>query len=120
MSILDKVVAAVTPPESDEARAGARVKAESAARSGDWLAMVLDHHRQMKPPLQLSKRRQTTAARVVAHRKLAVVLTGHSNAEESVLYPALAAADEKAHATRAMPSRLPPRSRWGFLKPFPR
>jgi hypothetical protein len=38
MSILDKVVAAVTPPESEEARAEARAKAQSAASSlsGDW------------------------------------------------------------------------------------
>jgi hypothetical protein len=31
-------------------------------------------------------------------RDLAVLLLGHAQAEESVLYPALAAADEKAHA----------------------
>jgi len=31
-------------------------------------------------------------------RQLAVLLLGHAQAEESVLYPALAAANEKAHA----------------------
>ena len=45
MSIIDKVVAAVTPPESEEARAKARAKAEAAARPGDWLSQILDHHR---------------------------------------------------------------------------
>jgi hypothetical protein len=36
MSIIDKVVAAVTPPESAEARQAARQKALSAAGDGDW------------------------------------------------------------------------------------
>jgi hypothetical protein len=47
MSILDKVVAAVTPPESEDARKEARAKARGAARPGDWLSMVLDHHLQI-------------------------------------------------------------------------
>jgi hypothetical protein len=42
MSIIGKVVAAVSPPESDEARSKARVKARSSAAKGDWLSMVLD------------------------------------------------------------------------------
>ena len=44
MSILDKVVAAVAPPESAEAGLKARAKARTSAGKGDWLAMVLDHH----------------------------------------------------------------------------
>jgi hemerythrin superfamily protein len=36
---------------------------------------------------------------LAALKQLAVVLTGHSNAEESVLYPALADGGEKAHAS---------------------
>src|ERR1041384_4943605 len=44
MSIVDKVIAAVTPPESDEARAEAREKARAAARPGSWLELALDHH----------------------------------------------------------------------------
>src|ERR1700749_2629367 len=41
LSIVDKVIAAVTPPESEEARMKAREKARAAAGPGDWLAMVL-------------------------------------------------------------------------------
>lgn len=41
MSVIDKIVAAVTPPESEEARADARLKANAAARPGDWLSQVL-------------------------------------------------------------------------------
>ena len=48
MSILDQAIAAITPPESDEDRAEARARAEAAATPGDWLSLVLDHHRQIE------------------------------------------------------------------------
>jgi hypothetical protein len=37
MSLLDKVVAAATPPVSERQRAEARQKAERAATDGGWL-----------------------------------------------------------------------------------
>ena len=48
MSTLDKIIAAVTPPESEEARVKARADAEAIARPGDWLSHILDHHRQIE------------------------------------------------------------------------
>ena len=48
MSILDKVIAAVTPPESEDARREAREKAQAAASPGDWLSMVLEHHKHIE------------------------------------------------------------------------
>jgi len=102
MSIFDKVVAAVTPPESEQARAEARAKAQSAATAGDWLSLVLEQHRQIEKAFDAVKAARDAASRTSAQKRLAVILTGHSNAEESVLYPALAAeADEKGHATMA-------------------
>ena len=102
MSIFDKVVAAVTPPESEQARAEARAKAQSAATAGDWLSMVLEQHRQIEAAFEAVKAARESASRTSAQKRLAILLTGHSNAEESVLYPALAAeADEKGHATMA-------------------
>ena len=44
MSTFDKIVDAVTPPESDEKRAEARAKAREVATPGDWLSLILDHH----------------------------------------------------------------------------
>ena len=44
MSIIDRMIAAVTPPESDEARLEARTKATRAALPGDWLDQILQHH----------------------------------------------------------------------------
>ena len=47
MSVLNKVIAAVTPPESEEFRRKARANAQAAATAGDWLSMVLTHHQQI-------------------------------------------------------------------------
>ena len=119
MSMLDKVVAAVTPPESDEARAEARAKAESAASSGDWLSMVLEHHVQIETAFGAVKAATTAAARVSAQKELAVLLTGHSIAEEAVLYPALVAADEKSHATKAYTEQSAAKTQMGLLETIP-
>jgi hypothetical protein len=42
------VTAAVTPPESDKARAEARSKARAAAGDADWLSLVLAHHEEIE------------------------------------------------------------------------
>ena len=101
MSIIDKVVAAVTPPESDSARRDARGKALSLAGPGDWLSLVLEHHQNIEAAFAAVKEASTAAAQRAAQKKLATLLTGHSVAEEAVLYPALADAGEKGHATKA-------------------
>jgi hypothetical protein len=119
MSILDKVVAAVTPPESEEARKEARAKALAAATPGDWLSMVLEHHQQIEQAFAEVKSAANPAARLAAHKTLAVILTGHSNAEESVLYPALAGADEKSHATMAYAEQAAAKTQMGLLEKLP-
>ena len=101
MGIVDKVISAVTPPESDEARAEARLKARAAATPGDWLSMVLDHHLQIESAFAAVKAATDAATRRAAQKRLAVILTGHSIAEEAVLYPALADAGEKGHSGTA-------------------
>ena len=101
MGIVDKVIAAVTPPESDEARAEARLKARAAAIPGDWLEMVLDHHLQIESAFAAVKSAGDPQTRRTAQKRLALILTGHSLAEESVLYPALADAGEKGHSATA-------------------
>ncbi len=101
MSVLDKVIAAVTPPESDQARAKARATARAAAGSGDWLSMVLDHHLGIENAFAAVKNASSAAQRRSAQKQLAVLLTGHSLAEETVLYPAMALTDQKAHSGMA-------------------
>lgn len=98
MSVIDKVLGAITPPETEEARAKATAKARQAASPGDWLSMALDHHGQIRSAFERARDAAAPEERLAAMRALATVLNGHSLAEEVVLYPALAKNGEKAHA----------------------
>jgi hypothetical protein len=51
MSVIDKVIAAVTPPESEKDRAEAREKALACAQPGDWLSLILEHHLELEAAL---------------------------------------------------------------------
>lgn len=101
MSVLDKVVAAVTPEASDEERTKARGKALEIAGGRDWLALVIEQHRQIEAGFAAVKSATSADARRAAQKQLALVLTGHSLAEETVLYPAMALTDQKAHSGAA-------------------
>ena len=101
MSVIDKIAAAIMPPESDEDRATARRNAEALAGPGDWLAAALDHHRQIEAAFAAALSGATADARTTSLKRLALVLTGHANAEEAVLYPAMADEGEKGGATMA-------------------
>ena len=101
MSVLDKVLAAVTPPESDEERTRARAQARALAGPRGWLAMILVHHVQIESAFDAVEQAASATSRRAAQKQLALILTGHSNAEEAVIYPALVQTGEKAHATMA-------------------
>jgi hemerythrin superfamily protein len=116
MSVLDKVIAAVTPPESEEARKEARAKARAAAKSGDWLSMILAHHEQIEAAFAAVKSATTAAKRIAAQKQLGIVLTGHSNAEESVIYPALTTVDEKSHAAMAYTEQAAAKTQMALLE----
>jgi len=98
MSIVDKAVAAMTPPVSDEKRQKAHSEARSAAKPGDWLSLILDHHEQIEAAFAETKAADTADARRRAQKRLGILLTGHSMAEEAVVYPAMAQAGKKGHA----------------------
>ena len=101
MSILDKAIAAVTPPVSEEKRAEAHTKARAAAEPGDWLSMILDHHEQIDAAFERVKTAASADSRRKAQKQLGILLTGHSMAEEAVIYPALAQAGKQGHANTA-------------------
>lgn len=101
MSLIDKVVAAVTPPETEAARRKARQTALATAEPGSWFAAVLDHHQQIEAAFAGVEAADSPATRRAAQKWLAVLLTGHSIAEEAVLYPALASHHEKIRAEMA-------------------
>ena len=101
LSVIDKILGAVTPPVSEEKRAEATANARAVADSGDWLSLALDHHDMIRDAFGACHAAGTAADRKVAMQALATVLNGHSLAEEVVLYPALAQAGEKVHAGHA-------------------
>jgi len=101
MTIIDKVIAAVTPSESDAQRARARGQALELARRSPWLGMVLRHHTAVEDAFANLISAADPAARRHALRWLCTLLTGHAIAEEAVLYPAMALGDQKLHATAA-------------------
>lgn len=101
MSILDKVAAAVAPAVSDETRAEAHAEARALSRGGDWLGQVLDHHEQIDALFERAKAATGVADRKAAVEELGVLLTGHSIAEEAVLYPAMVKNDDEGKATMA-------------------
>ena len=101
MSVIDKALAAITPAPSSEQRAEATEKARAAATPGDWLSAVLDHHDLIREAFAAGRKAKTGAERTRAMKALALVLNGHSLAEELVLYPALGQAGEKVHAAHA-------------------
>jgi hemerythrin superfamily protein len=101
MSIIDKALGAITPPESDEKRVEATRKAREAAGDGDWLSLALDHHDRIRAAFEACCRAEGAETRQTAMKQLALILTGHSQAEEVVLYPALAKAGEKGSADLA-------------------
>jgi hypothetical protein len=90
MSLLDKVISAITPPESEEKRAEARQTARSAAAPGDWLSLILDHHEEIEQAFAKVRAAGDAQSRRAAQKTLATLLNGHSMAEEAVVYPALA------------------------------
>jgi hypothetical protein len=116
MSIIDKVVAAVTPPETEERRQEARAKARAAAGDNDWLAVILQHHVQIEAAFAAVKAAGDATTRVAAQKRLALILTGHSNAEETVIYPALVRFGHKSHGMMGYTEQAGAKANMGELE----
>lgn len=101
MSVLDRVAAAVTPAASEEDRAEARRRADALAREHGWLQQILAHHRQIEAAFAEGLTASAPQARQKAAKELGMLLTGHSMAEEAVIYPAVSQHDGKGHAAMA-------------------
>lgn len=101
MSFIDKVAKAVTPSENETERAEARERARRQAQPGSWLAQALDHHLAIERAFAAVGAAPSAVERRECQKDLAVLLTGHSLAEEVVLYPALSQAGEKGDAVEA-------------------
>lgn len=98
MAVVEKIVAAVTPMESQKDRSEVRAKARKLAGSGNWFSLILDHHVKLEDAFAKAKMAPDAAAGVAAQKHLGIVLMGHAIAEEAVVYPALADVGEKSHS----------------------
>ncbi|PZQ50248.1 MAG: hypothetical protein DI555_23170 [Novosphingobium pentaromativorans] len=116
MSIIDKAIAAITPLESDEARAKARAKAEKVAQPGDWLSQILTHHQKIEAQFAAVKATNDPASRRAEQQRLGLLLTAHSLAEEAAVYPALAADNQVGHAELAYQEQSAAKMEMGLLE----
>ncbi|QGN55773.1 hemerythrin domain-containing protein [Novosphingobium sp. Gsoil 351] len=116
MSLLDRAIAAITPPESEQGRAEARQRAEQCANQAPWLLLVLDHHRQVDDAFAAVKAASDGSTRQKKLKELAVLLTAHSIAEEGVIYPALSDSGENGHATMAYTEQSAAKLQIGLLE----
>jgi len=91
MTIIDKIIAAITPLPSPEARAEARAAARRIARPDDWFSRILDQHEKIEAAFATLKG-AGASDRPAALKALGALLNGHAMAEEAVIYPTLAAA----------------------------
>jgi len=101
MGLFDKILDAVTPPESEEKRREAHEKARAMAEPGDWLSVILDHHEAIEAAFAEVKAAAGREDREDALRRLGCLLNGHSMAEEATIYPAVADAASKPSAETA-------------------
>jgi hemerythrin superfamily protein len=115
MTLLDKVIAAVSPAESPQARQGARSRALQMSGSDDWLTTVLAQHLNIERAFEAAKAASSPESRHAARRKLGELLTAHTMAEEAAIYPALARAGEKSHASKAFSEQADAKLAFGLL-----
>jgi hypothetical protein len=101
MTLLDQMMAVVTPHRSDEDRADARNSACALAIDCGWLSEVIRQHAAIEQALEGLRIAPRGSERRHALQWLAALLTGHSLAEQSVLYPALSLECRRAHAAAA-------------------
>jgi Hemerythrin HHE cation binding domain len=101
MTIMDKVIGAITPSETDAARRKARDKASDLARDCPWLAAVLRHHVAIEQAFAGVRAARDPSGRRAAQRWLSTLMTGHALAEEVVLYPAMGLSEQKMHSMLA-------------------
>ena len=77
--------------------------------NGSW-------HREIEAAFVAVKAATDAVSRVAAQKRLGVLLTGHSIAEEAVLYPALVKAGDQAHSTKAYTEQSAAKVQMGLLE----
>ena len=88
MSVVEKMqeMVGMTPNYTSQEREKIRSEARTHA-TAKWFTMVLEHHKQIEAAFAAVKQAASATERAAAQEKLATLLTGHSIAEEVIIYP---------------------------------
>jgi hemerythrin superfamily protein len=100
MSFLDRIAAAITPAASDEDRIEARQRLTELAAGEPFAQDILSQHQQIEALFMRAKAENGPQAQATV-RELAILLNGHSMAEEAVVYPEISEHSGKTHAGMA-------------------
>lgn len=100
MTFLDRIAAAILPAASDEDRAQARLQLEKIAAGETFAEDILRQHKHIEQLFSQARSQSGEEAKVTV-TDLAMLLTGHSMAEEAVIYPEVSTHSSKAHAGMA-------------------
>jgi hemerythrin superfamily protein len=100
MSFLDRIAAALTPAASDEERSEARHNLERLAPGNLFAEDILRQHKEIEGLFGQARAASGPSAQA-AVKDLAMLLNGHSMAEEAVVYPEISERSSKAHASMA-------------------
>ena len=76
----------ITPSHNNVEREKVREEAKKNAKS-KWFTMVLNHHSQIEAVFDKIKDAKTLNVRSAAQKELMTLMTGHSIAEEAIVYP---------------------------------
>jgi hemerythrin superfamily protein len=100
MSFLDKIAAAIAPVTSDKQRAEARDRLEELAVGHLFAEDILAQHKRIEELFAHARLASGNEAQDIV-LELAMLLNGHSLAEEAVIYPEISVNSSKAHAAIA-------------------
>jgi hemerythrin superfamily protein len=100
MSFLDRIAAAIAPAASDKDRAEARRQIEELSVGQTFAEDIVRQHKVIEQ-LFVEARSAAGAEAQSIITELAILLNGHSQAEEAVVYPEISAHSGKVHAGMA-------------------
>lgn len=102
MHVAEKVQSMIgmTPSFTAQERETIRAEARRQATT-TWFNLVLDHHALIEDSFAAVKDASSATARAAAQRELMALLTGHSIAEEAIIYPLMKLETFARQATHA-------------------
>ena len=102
MNLVEKVqeMVGVTPSYTTQEREKIRTQAHQKATT-QWFSQVLEHHTKIEEAFAAVKSANSATTRADAQKKLGALLTGHSIAEEAIIYPFIKLEVSSMDATHA-------------------